>query len=342
MTDETTTADAWPEELFALSDLVTPMALRVAATLNLADHVAAGATTFPGLARRSGSDPAVLARVVRHLASAGVFTLEADGSVGLGRLGRGLLSDDAAGARDWLDINGAVGRADLALFGLLDTVVTGRAAYPAVYGRSFWDDLGGDPALAKSFNLLMRSQLGIDITELATSYDWAAAASVADVGGGDGTLLSAILRAYPHLRGTLVELPATAAAAQASLAAGGLAGRCEVAPGSFFDELPAGRDVYLLSEVLHDWPDQEAAAILRRCRDAAAPNGTVLVFEGLIGPDAEVTHTGMDIRMLAYMSGRERTLAELTEVAGTAGLAVTGVRPGGQRTLIELKPASSR
>jgi 2,7-dihydroxy-5-methyl-1-naphthoate 7-O-methyltransferase len=332
--------ETWPSELFARADLVTPMALRVAATLRLADHVAAGATTAAELARRSGSDAAVLGRVLRHLSAAEVFTRDEDGTVGLGRLGRRLLSSDQSRARDWLDIKGAVGRADLALFGLLDTVVTGRAAYPAVYGRGFWEDLDGDPALAGSFNLLMGSQLGIDILELATSYDWAPVASVVDVGGGDGTLLSVILRAHPHLRGTLVEVPATAAAAKASLGQGDLADRCEVAAGSFFEALPAGGDAYLLSEVLHDWPDAEATAILRRCRDAAGPDGTVLVFEGLVDPDAAVSRTGMDLRMLAYMAGRERTLAELTEVAGAAGLAVAGVRPGGHRTLVELKPAA--
>ena len=263
--------DTWPAELFALADLVTPMALRVAATLRLADHVAEGATTLPELAGRSGSNAAVLGRVIRHLAAVGVFTQDEGGAVGLGRLGRGLLSGDQAGARDWLDINGAVGRADLALFGLLDTVTNGRAAYPAVYGRGFWANLDGDPALAASFNLLMRSQLRVGITELATSFDWASAASMVDVGGGDGTLLSAILRAHPHLRGTLVEVPVTAAAAKAGLTAGELAGRCEVAAGSFFDPLPAGGDVYLLSEVLHDWPDPEATAILRRCRTRRRP-----------------------------------------------------------------------
>jgi hypothetical protein len=332
--------ETWPSELFARADLVTPMALRVAATLRLADHVAAGATTAAELAGRSGSDAAVLGRVLRHLAAVEVFTRDGDGTVGLGRLGRRLLSGDQSRARDWLDIKGAVGRADLALFGLLDTVVTGRAAYPAVYGRGFWEDLDGDPALAGSFNLLMGSQLGIDILELATSYDWAPVASVVDVGGGNGTLLASILRAHPHLRGTLVEVPATAAAAKASLAQGDLAGRCEVAAGSFFEALPAGGDAYLLSEVLHDWPDAEATAILRRCRDAAGPDGTVLVFEGLVDPDAAVSHTGMDLRMLAYMAGRERTLAELTKVAREAGLGVTGVRPGGHRSLIELKPTT--
>jgi hypothetical protein len=331
--------ETWPTELFALADLVTPMALRVAATLRLADHVAEGATSLPELAGRSGSDAAVLGRIIRHLAAAGVFTQDEDGTVGLGRLGRRLLSGDQARARDWLDIHGAVGRADLALFGLLDTVATGRAAYPAVYGRGFWEDLDGDPALAGSFNLLMRSQLRVDITELATSYDWAAATRVVDVGGGDGTLLSAILRAHPHLRGTLVEVPATAAAAKASLADGELAGRCEVAAGSFFDALPADGDVYLLSEVLHDWPDEEATAILRRCRDAAAPGGAVVVFEGLVEPGAQASHTEMDIRMLAYMSGRERTLTELTELAEAAGLTVSDVRPGASRTLIKLEPA---
>jgi hypothetical protein len=332
--------DAWPAELFALADLVTPMALRVAATLRLADHIAAGATTIPALAECTDADADAVGRLVRHLGTMKIVSPHEDGTLGLTALGRRLLSDDTARARDWLDIEGAVGRADLATFRLLETITTGRPAYPVVYGRDFWADIAADPALSASFNMLMGSQLKVDIITLTTTYDWASAAHVVDVGGGDGTLLSAILSAHPHLRGTLFELPGTASAAEANFAAGGLSGRCEVVSGSFFEALPADGDVYLLSEVLHDWPDHDAAAILRRCATAAAPDGAVVVFEGLLDPGAAAPRTTMDIRMLVYMSGRERTLTELTDLASAAGLTVTAVRHGPHRALLELRPVA--
>jgi 2,7-dihydroxy-5-methyl-1-naphthoate 7-O-methyltransferase len=330
--------DSSPMKLFALADLATPMALRVAATLHLADHVAGGATTIPALAERTGSDPDALGRIVRHLIPVDVFTEGGDGTYGLGSLGRLLLSDDSARGRDWLDIGGAVGRADLALFRLLDTVTTGRAGYPLVYGRSFWEDLADDPVLSSSFDALMGAHVHTDIGELVRAFDLTSATHVVDVGGGNGTLLSAILAGHPQLRGTLVDLPGPALAAGATVAEQGLADRCEVVVGSFFDPLPVGGDVYVLCGVLHDWNDDDATTILRRCAAAAGRDGTVVVVEGLIDEESRSARTGMDIRMLAYMSGRERTLAQLEALAKTAGLAVTGFRPASYRTLTELKP----
>jgi len=330
--------DSSPMKLFALADLVTPMALRVAATLHLADHIAGGAITIPALAERTGSDPDALGRIVRHLIPVDVFTDGGDGTYGLGPLGRLLLSDDSARGRDWLDIGGAVGRADLALLRLLDTVTTGRAGYPLVYGRSFWEDLADDPVLSSSFDALMGAHVHTDIGELVGAFDLTAAAHVVDVGGGNGTLLCAILAGHPELRGTLVDLPGPALAAEATVAEQGLGDRCEVVVGSFFDPLPVGGDVYVLCGVLHDWNDDDATTILRRCATAAGSDGTVVVIEGLIDAESRSARTGMDIRMLAYMSGRERTLAQLAALAKTAGLTVAGFRPASYRTLTELKP----
>lgn len=330
--------DSLPMRLFGLADLVTPMALRVAATLRLADHIAGGASTIPSLAERISCDPDALGRLVRHLVAADVFTDSGDGTCGLGPLGRLLLSDDPARGRDWLDIGGAVGRADLALFRLLDTVTTGRAAYPLVYGQGFWADLAADEALSASFDALMGAHVHTGIAELAGACDWGSAAHVVDVGGGNGTLLSAILAGQPDLRGTLVDLPGPAMAARASLAEHGLADRCDVVAGSFFDPLPAGGDVYVLCGVLHDWNDDDAVTILRGCATAAGRDGRVVVIEGFLDEGSAPPRTGMDIRMLAYMSGRERTLRQFEALAATAGLSVAASRPVSYRTVLELKP----
>ena len=330
-----------PQELLAIADLVTPMAVRVAATLRLADHIAAGTTTIDALAEQTGVNGDALGRIADHLATVGVFVKDGKGSYGLGPLGRRLLSDDPARSRDWLDIGGAVGRADLALLRLLDTVRTGKPAYPMVFGRSFWEDLAADPALSASFDALMGSHRQPDVSELVNTYDWGRVGHVVDVGGGNATLLSAILQAHPHLRGTLVDLPGPAAAAESNLAHQGLGERSAVVTGSFFDPLPAGADVYVLAEVLHDWDDDAASVILQQCGTAAGATGTVVIIEGLLNPDAErAVRTALDIRMLTYFAGRERTLADFEALGSKVGLVVSSIRRGPLRSMIEVKAAN--
>lgn len=331
------TDDSSGSDLFALADLVTPMAIRVAASLRLADHIFAGVTTIPGLAERTSCDPDALGRVVRHLVGLDVFTHDGSGTYGLGARGRVLLSEHPRRASDWWDIRGAVGRADLALARLLDTVATGQAGYPLVYGRTFWEDLASDPALSESFDALMGMHVHADSAELTDIYDWGSVGHVIDVGGGNGTLLAAILTGHPHLRGTLVDLPGPAAAADAKLAEQGLANRCEVVARSFFEPLPGGGDVYVLCEVLHDWSDADAGAILGRCATAAGDRGAVVVIERLLERETTPAGTVMDIRMLAYMSGRERTLAQFEALGANAGLRVTNLKPVSYRYLIELR-----
>jgi SAM-dependent methyltransferase len=315
--------------LWALADLLTPMALRVAATLRLADHIADGDTTVEALAGRTGADADALGRVVNHLVGAGVLARDGAGELSL----TGGLGEELREAGAWLDIEGAIGRADLSAFHLLATVRGGEPAYPLAYGRAYWEDLAAQPRLSASFDALMRARLRTEGPQVAAAYDWGAHAHVVDVGGGDGTLLAAILAAHPAVRGTLVELAGPAAAAARTLER--FAGRCEIVTGSFFDPLPAGADAYGLSGVLHDWDDERAPAILRRCAEAAGPGGRVLVIEE--GPTDAAIRTEGDLRMLLYTGGRERSPGDFETLAAEAGLRVGSTRPvTAVRTLIEL------
>jgi SAM-dependent methyltransferase len=269
-----------------MGDLVTPMAIRVAATLRLADHMAAGATGVDDLARRISAHPDALGRLLGHLTAVGVVARTGPGEYGLTELGRELQDDHPSGNRSWLDLEGVVGRADLAFVRLLDTVRTGRAAYPAMFGRGFWDDLDADPVLSASFDALMGNHPAV--SDVLDGYRWGEVSHVLDVGGGNGRLLAALLLAHPHLRGTLVERAGPAEAARSVLAEAGTLDRCTVVAVSFFDPLPGGADVSILSRVLENWDDEHAVAILRRCAAAAAPSGTVLlVEEGALGQDDE-------------------------------------------------------
>jgi hypothetical protein len=160
---------------------------------------------------------------------------------------------------------------------------------------------------------------------VAASYDFSDIRTVVDVGGGRGILLAAILSGHGHLQGTLFELPAVAASAQAVLAAAGVADRCEVIAGDFFQGVPAGADCYVLANVLHDWDDTTAAQILANCRDAATSHSRILIVERLIPTDPVQAIPALlsDINMLVLSGGRERTNSEYHELLQAAGL-----RPG--------------
>jgi O-methyltransferase domain len=321
--------------LWAMADLVTPMALRVAATLRIADHLAHGRHTVAELAEAAGADADALGRVLRHLATVGVLDRDQSGRYQLTALGETLRDEHPAGLRARLDLEGAIGRADLCLVQLLHTVRTGQPAFPVQFGRSFWDDLQADPARSASFDAHMGADVAAWAPAIVAAYDWGSLGHVVDVGGGNGTLLAALLRAHPTLRGTVVELPGAADAARKALTAAGLADHAEVIAGSFFDSLPPGAGGYLLCAILHNWDDQAARAILRRCAHAAGAHDKVLVVEK-IGADGESVQTGMDLRGLAYFGGRERGVAELAALAAACGLSVAAVHPAESLSIVEL------
>jgi hypothetical protein len=308
----------------ALSDLVTPYAIRAAATLRLADLIEAGARRPDELARRSGSDAAALERLLRHLVTKGVFAQPEPGTFALTDLSRLLLADQGnRGMRPWLDADGGLGRSDMALSGLLQAVRTGRPVYESMFGRAFWEDLEADPERSMAFDALMAAQVSLVADEVGCAYDWSDASHVVDVGGGTGTLLTALLTKNPALRGTLVDLPAAVEAGRGNLIAAGLADRCAFFQGSFFAPLPPDGDVYVLSRILHDWSDDDATAILRACAEAAGPAGRVLVIEQLVaGSETSAMTTTMDLRMLAVFGGQERSLEEYCALAAAARLAL--------------------
>ena len=200
--------------LWAMADLATPMAVRVAATLRIADHITHGLRTAPELAEATGADADALDRLLRHLVTAGVLGRDQSDQYVLTAQGQALRADHPAGMREVLDLEGAIGRADLCFVQLLHTVRTGEPAFPAQFGRSFWDDLAADPTRSASFDAQIAADVAAWAPDIVTAYDWRSLGHLVDVGGGNGALLATLPREYPGLRGTMLELAGAAEAAR--------------------------------------------------------------------------------------------------------------------------------
>jgi SAM-dependent methyltransferase len=325
---------AWMD-LWALTDLCTPWCVHVVATLRIADHIEAGKTEIDKLAAASGADRDSLYRVLRHLVSKGVFEEPAPGRFALNEVAQALLADPT---RLGLDLDGIGGRIAHAWGTMLSAVRSGKPAYHEAFGRGFWEDLDAHPDIAASFDALMGpAGHGVpDSNVLVDPADWESVRTVVDVGGGTGTLLAEILRARPNVRGTLVDLPRTVARSGEVFKTAGVADRVRIVGQSLFDPLPGDGDLYLLKNVLGDWPDREAKAILKRCAEAARPSGRVVVFTNT-GPGKEASP---ELLMMVLVGGRDRTLEEFRDLAREAGLEVSAVgrQPSG-RFIVECRPA---
>jgi SAM-dependent methyltransferase len=321
-----------------MADLATPMSIRVAATLSLVERAGNGGETAEHLASDTGTDASAMRCLLDHLVTIGAFDLDpASGRYRPTDLGAQMGEDSPEGIKPLLDINCAGGRAELAFVDLLGTITTGTAAYEHRYGRDFWADLDVHPELRRSFDAQMNWRFQVQAPQIAGRFDWGRFAEILDVGGGDGMVLEAILRAHPGLRGRVLDLPPTAAAAIERFTATGLADRAGAIAGSFFDPLPVGFDAYVLSDILHDWDDEHAREILAGCRRAAPPNGTVLVIESARGEGAS---TAMGLVMLMCFGGRERTVDELVALGAGCGLGFLGSAPVSDgRTVLEFAVA---
>jgi hypothetical protein len=310
-------------------NLATPFAVRVVATLGIADQLAAGVRDGTAISAAVGADPDVLVRLMRYLAHQGVFSEDEKGHFELTDISRQLLDRSPAGMGRWLDLESMGGLMDLSYTGLLHSVRTGEVAYPVVHGRTLWEEL--DSQRHRRFiDELMVVQGGITSPQVAELYDWGAVTEVCDVGGGSGILLSTLLGRHPHLRGTLVDLPNAPAVARELFAERNLTDRTQIVTGSFFEPLPAGRDVYTISRAITDWPDTEASQILRRMGEAAGERGRVLIIE-VLPTDPQVPYaTSFDLEMLVTVGGRERTLEDFDAIAADAGLVPAGVYRGQQ------------
>ena len=319
------TADLWP-----MLDLATPWCLHVAATLRIPEHISAGRTGITELAAAAGCDRDALHAVLGHLVARGVFAEDSPGRFTCNRAAEQLSESN------FLDLDGIGGRMAHTWGTLLDYVRTGKPGYQQVFGRPFWEDLAAHPRIAAEFDALMGPVgHGIPDFDIELLDGWGQIRTVVDVGGGTGAMLASLLRRHPQARGTLVDLPGTVARADEVIASFGVAGRMTVKGQSFFDPLPAGAHLYLLKSVLNDWADEPTVAILRRCAEAARPDGTVAVLGGV---SADETPRSLGIDMLVA-GGKTSALTQFTELARRAGLEVVAARTQSSgRFVVECQP----
>src|SRR5215210_501443 len=239
-----------------------------------------------------------------------------------------------------LQVLRAMGHAPyLAASDMLRCVRTGEPAAETVFGMPFFEYLATDAQASDVFNRAMAGGAAARAS-VALEYDWSDASVVADIGGGTGSLLGSVLGAQPHLRGVVFDLPHVAAEARPVIEAAGLSDRCETAGGDFFTEPLPSADVYVLAQILHDWDDERAMAILRNCRRSIAEGGRVLVVEQVL-PEGDEPSYGklIDLIMLTLLGGKERTEAEWRTLLREGGFELIGVTTGAAASLLEAAPA---
>ena len=307
-------------------------ALFTVVDLAVADELAArGPSAVEELAQQAGADADVLYRLLRTLATEGVFT-EHEPRRFANTPSSELL---CRGAGPWRDAVVVYGNVYRALAELPHAVRTREPMFQQAAGSDWWAFLEQNPVLGETFNQLMqggaRERVG-----LIADLDWEDGATVIDVGGGNGTLLIELLRLRPTLRGIVFDLPEVAREAEQRIDAANLGERCRVAPGSFFDAVPPGGDAYVLAKVLHDWDDEPAARILRNVRAAAPDRARILVVDAVVSPGNEPDDAKWtDLVMLALVNGRERSEHEWRSLLASTGLEVKRVSD----QLVEAVPA---
>jgi hypothetical protein len=308
-------------------------AISAAATLRLSDLLASGPRTVADLAAATGTHAPTLERLLRALTSVGVYDRGDDGRFALTGLGEALRSDVPGSVAAWAEL---IGRPyyQQAWAGLADSVRAGDNAFARLNGMSIWEYRASRPEELEVFDRAMTSLSSAVAAAVVESYDFGRFGTVVDVGGGRGSLLTAVVARYPAVHGVLFDQPGVVAGAD--LPAG-----CRAVAGDFFESVPEGGDAYLLKAVLHDWADDESVAVLRSVRRAVPQHGSVLIVEQLLDAAPDPVRTAFsDLNMLVAPGGRERTTDEYGALLSTAGFRLVRAVPTGTDVFVlEGEPA---
>ena len=311
-----------PDPRAALDDLLfgyrLSQAVAVAASLGVADALAAGPRSSAALASALSCDPAALYRLLRLLAATGVLEEDEEQRFSLTPTGDLLRTDAPGSMREPAILQG---RPEvLAAYGKLEHAIrTGENAFEAQFGESIWQWRGRQPEQSSQFNRTMAAWSAMVAPALAAAFDFGSVGTVADIGGGSGTLLAGVLAAHPTLRGIVFDQPPVVEEAEPVLELAGVRGRAELVGGDFFVDVPSA-DAYVMKSILHDWDDEECVRITRTIRGRAGASARLLIVERVLGgPNDDLQGKLSDIHMLVMPGGVERTLDEWRNLLARGG-----------------------
>jgi hypothetical protein len=300
-------------------------AITTAADLGIADALAKGPLSAAELARAVDADPDAVSRLLRALISRDVFRQRRDGRYELTPLAECLRSDAAVSMRGFARFLGAPQHREHWSH-LTNAVRAGRPVIAELRGKPMFEYLADEPEFAAIFNDAMTSGSELATVAVTAAYDFGCYDTIVDVGGGHGRLLAAILESAPEARGILFDLPPVVAGAPAVLAEHGVQDRVKVVPGSFFDAICRDGDAYVLKNVIHDWPDDDAVRILSNVREATDLGKHLLLVELIIPRhNREFLGKWADLEMLLVAGARERTAAQYGRLLSRAGFRLSRV-----------------
>jgi len=301
----------------------TTQAIFVAAELGIADLLGDGPKHLDELGKAAGVRADMLYRVLRALASIGIFAEDAEGRFMLTPLAETLCGD--SGQRAYARLHG---QELYQTWGkLLDAVRSGKPGFSYAFGMPAFEFFSKHPERGAVFDKAMTGHHGREADPMLDAYDFSGFEELVDVGGGNGSLLTAILKRHSRMRGVLFDLPRVVERAVPDIESSGIRERCRTVGGDFLKSVPAGADAYLLRHVVHDWSDEDSAIMLRNCCSAMKPSGRVLIVEIVVpaGNDPSFAKW-MDLMMVTY-GGKERSEKQYRQLFAAAGLALTRIVP---------------
>lgn len=261
------------------------------------------------------------------MSTADVVSESRDHRFTLGPLGAALRSDAPGSMRAWAIFSGEPFYLQ-AWEQVVHSIQTGQPAWELVHKMPVFEYIGKHPDAAQIFDQAMTSLSAGEAPAIVDAYDFSGVRKLADIGGGQGLLLRTILKSHPKMTGLLFDRPGAVEGLEAQLGKDGLAGRCEVVGGDFFQAVPAGADVYLLKYVIHDWDDERSLAILKNCRRAMTNDARLVLVETIVPPPGESHFAKLsDLEMMVIAGSQERTVDEYSRLLGQAGFTLVRVVP---------------
>jgi hypothetical protein len=305
---------------------VMTQAIHVAAKLNIADIIAAqGPMNCTELANKSGVHEESLYRLMRALASAGIFSTDQNGKFSLTPIADCLKEDSPESVKAMAI---SMGNAFYKAYKELSfSVQTGEGGFKKALGVPVFEYLTNNPEEGKIFDRMMTDIHGGETEPMVSTYDFSVFNTVVDIGGGNGEVISAVLNKNPNVKGILFDLPDVINRSRSNISARGLGGRCQLDSGSFFESVSKGGDAYIMRHILHDWSDADAITILSNCRKSMNPGGKVLVVEAVIQDGNNPSPFKLlDLTML-LVGGKERTTKQFEHIFSEAGLKLNRIVP---------------